>query len=141
MSPLHGCPAKVIVCIVGSYRWHPVEQTEAAKRLIHEILSDFNPEMDEVISGACPKGGIDIWAINIAKELGFSTRTFPPRKNEWYWFKKRNIAMANYCDIMFRIKSTLSNTNGSGFTIQKAAELEKRTQTYEVTLSGQIIER
>lgn len=48
-----------------------------------------------VVSGACPKGGVDIWAIQIAKEFGCQTLEFPAKKQAWEGgYKQRNIQIA-----------------------------------------------
>ena len=36
-----------------------------------------------LISGHSPKGGVDIWAENIAEELGIKTEIYAPEVNQW----------------------------------------------------------
>jgi hypothetical protein len=74
-----------------------------------------------LVSGHCPKGGVDIWAEEIAKELGCYNPDyiFTPEVNQWedsHWmwnpdrppetsigYKSRNIKIAKACDILYCI--------------------------------------
>lgn len=57
-----------------------------------------------VVSGACPLGGIDVWAIEEADKLNCLTQEFPPAVNEWdpgdnrIGFKQRNEQIARASD-------------------------------------------
>ena len=58
------------------------------------------------ISGHSPKGGVDIWAEEIAKELGLEMKIFAPEVFAWedeekVGYKKRNIMIAEECYILF----------------------------------------
>ena len=70
-----------------------------AKNTIRSIL---NPG-DVVVSGHSPMGGIDIWAEDVANEMGLRTEIFEPKQHTWegtYGFKKRNIDIALHSDIV-----------------------------------------
>lgn len=66
------------------------------------------------ISGHCPKGGVDIWAEEIADELEISKIIFKPEINYWEdfpstsgshkllkGFRTRNMEIAKECDILY----------------------------------------
>ncbi len=68
-----------------------------ARRVIRGLLQPG----DEVISGRCHLGGIDIWAVEEAKKLGLHGREFPPRTLNWTdGYKPRNIKIAEHSDRM-----------------------------------------
>lgn len=85
--------------IVGHEAAKFTPETEAlARKAIVELISKHDP--NGVISGACPLGGIDIWAIEEARRLGIQTREFAPKVRQWepsngaYGFKARNLDIA-----------------------------------------------
>lgn len=79
------------VAIVGPQedKWTP-EQKIKAKEKIKEILLIYK-ELDNLnhnalpilISGHCPKGGVDIWAEEVANELNIQTEIFKPQVKQW----------------------------------------------------------
>jgi hypothetical protein len=75
---------------------------ELAKSRIREIIRD--PQVSEVCSGECPLGGIDIWAREIAGEIGKPFTPFPPKTNVWSTgYKPRNLQIANWSDKVFNL--------------------------------------
>lgn len=67
-----------------------------AKDLIYDILSMESSPV--VVSGHSPVGGVDIWAEDIAEELGLKTDIKIPEINQWnprgYGYKARNLDIA-----------------------------------------------
>lgn len=97
--------------IVGSEAAKFTVDTEAlARAAIRELIRKYKPAT--VVSGACPLGGIDIWAIEEAKKNGFALAghtvlglEFPPEVQQWdppgkIGFKTRNLSIAKYSDIV-----------------------------------------
>jgi len=75
-----------------------------AFKIIRRILAD-HPEAT-IISGHSPVGGIDIWAEEMAKNLGYETMIFTPKQYVWdapYGFKARNLDIARNSDIIYVI--------------------------------------
>lgn len=66
----------------------------AAKGLIRSLLEPG----DVVVSGECHLGGIDIWAREIAQELGLMFIGCPPEAHSWEYYKARNIRIAELSD-------------------------------------------
>ena len=123
------------IAIVGAEenKWTK-EQKKKAKRIIKQILKGaLNSSQlfytDEIIlvSGGCPKGGVDIWAFEIAKELGIKTEIYEPEVNQWEdekiiehrigfmrvykirkGYKSRNIEIAKACDVLYDIEPAKS---------------------------------
>ncbi len=127
-----GSPIKILA-IVGSKEADWDEETiPYVKGIIEWTILDEDP--DVVVSGACPKGGVDIWAIEIAEKMGYTTVEFPPENNRWQpaGYKDRNIRIAKACTELLRIKSRRSRTNGSGWTADRAAEMGKHVETMEI---------
>lgn len=87
------------LAIVGAEQktWNRFDE-EAARAFIRSAFSKFNPLV--VVSGACPNGGADLWAIDEAKKAGIETLEFPPKFKRWEpdGFKARNIQIAESCD-------------------------------------------
>ncbi len=83
--------------IVGSDedKWD-AESKQIAMKRIRARLSAGNV----VVSGACPKGGVDIWAVQIAKEMGLPYVEFPPKGFTWAHYKARNIQIVEASDMV-----------------------------------------
>lgn len=86
--------------IVGSEAAKFTIATEMiARATIAGLIEKYSA--DEVISGACPLGGIDEWAIQEALGVGCGTRNFPPKVKNWsFGYKPRNIQIAEASDIV-----------------------------------------
>lgn len=80
-------------------------QTEQiAKCHINRIIKLHMP--CTVISGESPVGGVDIWAHEIADEMGAEFIPCEPRQHKWdaeYGFKQRNIDIAIKSNIVYCI--------------------------------------
>lgn len=85
-----------IVGIVGSEAAKFTEKTEAAAReTIYRLLS--LPRITAVSSGHCHLGGIDMWAEEIAKQIGKFDPQFiyPPADRSWFTgYRPRNLKIA-----------------------------------------------
>ncbi len=114
----------VKIAIVGAEenKWKP-EQKIQAKNIIRTLLTrhafcetladepfaDTSREIDwskiVLVSGHCPKGGVDIWAENTAEELGIKTEIYAPEVFQW------NDEICEHCEGMGR------RVLGEGMTI------------------------
>lgn len=88
----------MVLGIVGSEGAKFTPETEAkARGIIRSLFLRWSPE--QVVSGACHLGGIDVWAIEEATAAGIPTQQFPPRVRNWaQGFKPRNIQIARASD-------------------------------------------
>ena len=88
--------------IVGPEASKFIPSTElAAKDAIGELYFEYNPSI--IVSGGCPKGGIDIWAEELAKEYQILTRIYLPDKHTWSGkggYRERNLMIANGSDVV-----------------------------------------
>jgi hypothetical protein len=114
------------VAIVGpeESKWIKKDQVGRAKIKIKEVLAlnrysnkeHLTTKYDTVlVSGHCPRGGVDIWAEEIAKEMNCykPDYIFTPDVNQWndqvvenkrlLGYKSRNKAIAQICDILYCI--------------------------------------
>lgn len=83
----------MILGIVGSEAAKFTVETQAeARRRINRLFEIYRPS--KVVSGRCPLGGIDIWAIEEAIYNGIPYEEFPPGYNTWRYYKRRNIRIA-----------------------------------------------
>ena len=91
--------------VVGPEQNKFTAETEArARAIIREEIALFGATT--IISGHCPLGGVDIYAEEIAAELGLPTRIFAPRQRCWdgeYGFKARNLDIARHSDLVLCI--------------------------------------
>ena len=68
-----------------------------------------------LVSGHCPKGGVDIWAEEVADELSIKKEIYPAEVNQWEdkihdydtlpirqkGYHSRNIQIAKACDVLY----------------------------------------
>jgi len=85
------------VAIVGT----SVNMTENEERDTRQLIALFlqkryNPSDDIIISGGAK--GVDTLALEIAEGLGFKTQVYKPEKEQWKYYKKRNLQIAKDCD-------------------------------------------
>lgn len=88
----------------------------AAKKEIRRLVR----LADEVCSGECPLGGIDIWVREIAEEEGKPFTPFPPKENNWEkGFRPRNQQIARWSDTVacITVKRLPESYKGSRFPI------------------------
>jgi hypothetical protein len=93
----------ITVGIVGHEAAKFTAATEArARALIRRIFARTGA--GRVVSGACPLGGIDVWAIEEGRAAGLAVEEFPPRVNNWpEGFKPRNIQIAEASTVVYSI--------------------------------------
>lgn len=90
----------MILGIVGSEAAKFTEETEAkAKGRIAGLIIEYHPTL--VVSGGCHLGGIDSWAIEIAKRYKIDTKEYLPADLQWSTgYKPRNIEIAEASDLL-----------------------------------------
>lgn len=119
--------------IVGSMgKTWTADEVPAVKDVIRSVIERYktDDQTEEFIvgSGESPAGGVDIWAREIATEMGIPFVPFPPRFRGWPAYKERDQQMADWCTALVRIKSARSTTYGSGWTRDRAREQGKPTE-------------
>jgi hypothetical protein len=128
-----------IVCIVGAQedRWKD-EEKKLAKAFIRVFLvaADMEPDRGklEVISGACPYGGVDIWTREIVTTDGWLPfEEYPPTYNQWepHGYKERNIMMAEKCTHLLCL-DPLNRRSGGAWTAERAARLGKKVTMMKI---------
>lgn len=149
----------MVIGIVGHEAKKFTEATERkAREAIRALLRENKPTL--VVSGDCPLGGIDKWAIEEATKLGFATREFPPEVHSWepispgaIGFKRRNEQIAEasdlvVCVVVKALPQTYSGRrfqfcyhcltdthvkSGGCWTRKYAESIDKRGQTIEIS--------
>lgn len=99
-----GARKRMIIGIVGAEEAKFTTESKAkAIEIIRELLIRSN--VTGFSSGACPKGGVDVWAEEIVDALNshrmvqISKHIFSPKSNDWETgFKPRNIDIATISD-------------------------------------------
>ena len=85
------------VAIVGTTKLTTNEKIDMRQH-ITDGLQKYS--LDSIIISGGAKG-VDSLAIEAAKELGFQTKVYMPEKNEWKYYKKRNLQIAQDCDELY----------------------------------------
>jgi hypothetical protein len=144
----------VKVAIVGSSESHwtangRVKAVLYIHNLLDEMSSSWLYKKVTLISGGCPKGGVDIFAEMVADELGLEKEIYRPEVNQWKdklidesiptdffhgdkdkfrrykGYMSRNIQIAETCDVLYCIDPK-GRVGGGGFwTYSKAKTLGK----------------
>lgn len=122
---VHRDDEDVKLAIVGSVR---LAGNAEARGIIERVLEQYQPTL--VISGGAD--GIDTMAVEAAKRRGIPYREFLPAFKNWPAYKERNLLIAMECDRLVRIVSVYSKTYGSGWTRDRAVEMGKPTDEYQV---------
>ena len=96
-----------------------------ARQRISLAIWRLRPEV--VISGGCPKGGVDIWARDIASVYGYTLGggdfiEHLPAHERWApdGYEVRNRRIAIDCTQLLRVHARASRTYGSGWTADEA---------------------
>jgi hypothetical protein len=90
-------------------------QAACVKDLIRSLLSD--PRVIVVVSGRSPMGGVDLWAEEIAGELGITLDIKAPRVYSWsdgYGYRARNLDIARASDVVHVIVARMYPAGYSG---------------------------
>jgi len=86
--------------IVGS---EAAKFTPATELKAREVIRAWIKKYDEVVSGGCHLGGIDIWAKEEAGKLGIPFTEYLPKTRSWEHYKERNIKIAERSHVVICI--------------------------------------
>jgi hypothetical protein len=86
--------------IVGS---EAAKFTPATEKKARELIRTWAKKYDEIISGGCHLGGIDIWAKEEANNLDIPFKEFLPKTRNWEGYKARNIQIAENSHVVICI--------------------------------------
>lgn len=148
LKKLHENPKRV--AIVGSEEKYWINETrDIVTKRIREIFKQYmvntgsmfhpydswdDPKSVMLISGGCPRGGVDIWAEIIADSLGVQKTIFQPdecvwsiRNSERKGFKERNIEIAENCDVLYCFDPLERTWSGARWTFEYAKKMGKET--------------
>jgi len=68
------------------------------KKEITIVLKKY-PSGTIIISGGAK--GVDTISLEIASQMGFKTQEYKPEKENWEFYKKRNLQIAKDCDELY----------------------------------------
>jgi len=99
---------------------------DSLKNVLRRIMLE---ELEEgkfiFISGGCPRGGVDVVAEEVARELELECLIFKPEKLGWRWYKQRNIKIAKECDTLYCVEPSDRMQSGGIWTMNLAKKLGK----------------
>ena len=84
------------VAIVGTTIPLTENEERDMRQYISLVLKRHSTSDTTVISGGAK--GVDTIALEVANGLGFKTKAYCPEKEEWKFYKIRNLEIANECD-------------------------------------------
>lgn len=116
-------PYRDRLAIVGSGTFRTPGGEQFAARTIQQLFAARRPDL--VISGRCPRGGVDMLAEQAAAELGIPFLARAATVERWAGpggFRERNQRIAQDCTRLLCIRCAYSRTYGSGWTRDRAAE-------------------
>jgi predicted Rossmann fold nucleotide-binding protein DprA/Smf involved in DNA uptake len=121
----------VKLAIVGSQlkAWPTRDLQAKARWYIEVAFKMLKPSV--LVSGGA--SGVDSWAEDYADAYDIEKMILRPQVDhpDWEAFRTRNILIANQCDQLVCIRSTRSNTFGSGWTANYAEDLGRKVWRLE----------
>ncbi len=126
------------LAIVGAEdkKWNGKEKQ--AKDMLFKYLFELN-NIELIISGGCPNGGVDIWSEEYANKHSIPILVFKPVVFNWVdGYKKRNIQIAEHCDTLLVFSPTVNNKlvwNGGEWTADYAEKSGKKVLRLRMELN------
>lgn len=119
-----------VLAIVGSTSWPDSTGLIEARKIIEDVLDRKTP--DKIVSGGAP--GVDSLAVRIAEERGIAWEEHLPANRRWQpdGFKDRNLKIVKACTRLLSVRSRHSDTYGSGWTADRAAERGKPVERHVI---------
>ena len=105
------------IAIVGASESH---WKEGDKEKVKETIRGLLKKGDILVSGGCPFGGVDIWAEEVADELGIEKEIFLPKTRDWDGYRARNIQITEECDMLYDIEPKGRVRSGAMWTMNYA---------------------
>lgn len=95
------------IAIVGTTANLTPDEYKVMRGEITLILKQY-PLDTIIISGGAK--GVDTISLEVAQELGFKIIKYTPEKNQWEYYKKRNLQLAADCDELYCFSIRVRNT-------------------------------
>ena len=95
------------VAIVGTTAKLTEKEEQVMRQEITIILKKY--PLDAIIISGGAKG-VDALSLEIAKNIGFKTQEYKPEKENWEFYKKRNLQIANDCDELYCFSVSVRKT-------------------------------
>ena len=119
------------IAIIGS-REHKFDNARIAKiQIMEKIEKLIGGRAVEIVSGASPGGGVDIWAREYASGL-HPLREFPPKEPLPAGFFIRNQEIVDYADEVWAFWAGNRGRSGTLDTVRKALKAGKPIKLYKV---------
>lgn len=139
------------VGIVGS---EEAKFTMIGRVTAQSMIVELIERADEVVSGGCHLGGVDIWAKELAICSYIPFKEFMPKRRSWSGgYRERNLQIAEYSDVVYCItvdrlpprfdgmkfdlcyhcKTKDHVKSGGCWTVRQAIRMGKRGNVFVVT--------
>lgn len=119
---------KIVIVGADERAWNDTKGA-MARQLLRLVINEA--EGVQFISGQCPFGGIDEWTEQICRILNKPFKAYPPKKKSWYWYKKRNMQMAQDGDFVIDIEPS-GHESGGTWTLNYAKSIGKQGLKVEI---------
>jgi len=109
---------KIGIVGAGEKEWTD-EQKFLVKEKIRKIIGEHLKDGITLVSGHCHSGGVDIWAEEVADELGIKKEIYPAQVKRWSnigcfkGYHSRNIQIAENCDVLYDIEPKSKRSGGT----------------------------
>jgi len=96
------------VALVGTSVNLTENEERDMRQYIALVLKGYSTSDTTIISGGAK--GVDSIALEVAHGLGFKTKAYSPEKEEWEFYKKRNLKIATQCNELHCFSIPVRNT-------------------------------
>ncbi len=111
------------LAVVGTSKKFTVKQDILMRNSIVDVLDKYPRDGSVgIISGGAK--GVDTLAVDIAKSLGFRTYVNYPEKEEWKYYKIRNLKIAEQCGAIFCFTFSTNESNCYHHKLQEKPHLK-----------------
>jgi len=87
------------IAIVGTSINLTENEERDMRQYISIVLKKYDTNQDVIITGGSK--GVDTISLEVAKGLGFKVILYNPEREEWKFYKKRNLKIAKECDELY----------------------------------------